>query len=198
MTTPAAIQPDALTTTIATPLGDLGLVAEGGALVVIRLPGPAVPLPRAPHMPRPYLPPLDRPSRRASARSAVPYQDEEAVLGAARRQLDEYFAGERKVFDLPLELRGTAFQRAVWRALLDVEYGATESYSTIAERIGRPGAQRAVGAAVGSNPLPVVVPCHRIVGADGRLTGFGGGLPRKRLLLALERTQPPSAAQLSL
>ena len=109
-----------------------------------------------------------------------------APLRAAIEQLDEYFAGRRRRFDLPLAPRGTDFQRRVWRALSDIPYGKTISYGELARRIGKPSASRAVGLANGANPLPIVVPCHRVIGADGSLTGFGGGLPIKRKLLALE------------
>jgi len=104
----------------------------------------------------------------------------------AKAQLDEYFAGERSAFDLELDLRGSAFQRAVWDALLEIPYGETRSYGEIARRIGRPDRARAVGAANGSNPVSIVVPCHRVIGADGSLTGYGGGLERKRWLLEHE------------
>lgn len=107
-------------------------------------------------------------------------------LPEAVRQLNEYFAGSRRDFDLPLRFVGTAFQQSVWRALLDIPYGKTVSYGEQATRIGNPKASRAVGLANGRNPLPIVVPCHRVIGADGSLTGFGGGLPRKRWLLAHE------------
>ncbi len=109
-----------------------------------------------------------------------------APFGAAIGQLGEYFAGRRRSFDLPLAPRGTEFQRRVWRALTGIPYGTTISYGELARRIGRPSASRAVGLANGANPLPIVVPCHRVIGADGSLTGFGGGLPIKRKLLALE------------
>ncbi len=102
------------------------------------------------------------------------------------RQLDEYFAGERRTFDLTLAPEGTPFQLTTWRALIDIPYGSTTSYGELARRLWRPGASRAVGAANGKNPLPIVVPCHRVIGTDGSLTGFGGGLPVKRTLLALE------------
>jgi methylated-DNA-[protein]-cysteine S-methyltransferase len=102
------------------------------------------------------------------------------------RQLGEYFAGERTRFELPLSVRGTAFQLRVWRALLDIGYGETTSYGELARRIGAPAAPRAVGLANGSNPISVIVPCHRVIGADGTLTGYGGGIERKRLLLDLE------------
>jgi methylated-DNA-[protein]-cysteine S-methyltransferase len=101
-------------------------------------------------------------------------------------QLGEYFAGKRRRFDLPLAPRGTEFQRQVWRALTEIPYGKTVSYGELARRIGKPNGPRAVGLANGANPLPIIVPCHRVIGADGSLTGFGGGLPIKRKLLALE------------
>ena len=103
------------------------------------------------------------------------------------RQLNAYFARELEDFDLPLAPPGTAFQLEVWAALRAIPYGETVTYGELARRIGRPRASRAVGAANGANPLPIVVPCHRVVGADGSLTGFGGGLPIKSALLALER-----------
>jgi methylated-DNA-[protein]-cysteine S-methyltransferase len=105
-------------------------------------------------------------------------------------QLGEYFAGERRRFDLALAPRGTEFQRRVWRALTEIPYGKTVSYGELARSIGKPSASRAVGLANGANPLPVIVPCHRVIGADGSLTGFGGGLPIKRKLLALEAADP--------
>jgi methylated-DNA-[protein]-cysteine S-methyltransferase len=109
------------------------------------------------------------------------------ALADAVRQLDEYFAGERRTFELELDLRGTPFKQAVWGELLEIPYGSTISYSELAGRIGRPDRLRAVGAAVGATPVPIVVPCHRVVGADGSLTGYGGGLDRKRALLDLEQ-----------
>ncbi|MCY1435576.1 Methylated-DNA--protein-cysteine methyltransferase [compost metagenome] len=102
------------------------------------------------------------------------------------RQLDEYFAGKRQTFDLPLAPRGTQFQREVWQALLEIPFGRTTCYAELAERIGRPKAMRAVGAANGANPIAVIIPCHRVIGRDGSLTGYGGGLERKELLLRLE------------
>ena len=102
------------------------------------------------------------------------------------RQLHEYFSGARKSFDIPLAMKGTDFQRAVWNELLNVGYGETISYSELARRIGKPAAVRAVGAANGANPIPVIVPCHRVIGASGSLTGYGGGIERKQWLLALE------------
>ena len=101
-------------------------------------------------------------------------------------QLEQYFAGERRTFDLSLDLRGSDFQRDVWSALLEIPYGETATYGDIADRVGRPGKARAVGRANGSNPIALIVPCHRVIVSDGTLTGYGGGLERKRLLLDLE------------
>lgn len=119
---------------------------------------------------------------------------EDKVLAATRRQLDDYFAGKRKGFDLPLDPSGTEFQKRVWLALRDIPFGETVAYIDIATRISAPKAMRAVGAANGRNPIAIIVPCHRVIGANGSLTGFGGGLPRKRFLLALEQGQRPLAA----
>lgn len=110
----------------------------------------------------------------------------EKPFAEARRQLTEYFAGSRKQFDLPLSLSGTEFQLLVLEELRRIPYGETVSYGDIAERIGRPAAVRAVGAANGRNPLPIIVPCHRVIGSGGDLTGFGGGLDAKEALLRLE------------
>jgi methylated-DNA-[protein]-cysteine S-methyltransferase len=103
-----------------------------------------------------------------------------------RRQLSEYFDGERAAFDVPLVISGTPFQRRVWQALRQIPYGETTTYGELARRVGRPSASRAVGLANGRNPIAVIVPCHRVIGSDGSLTGYGGGLERKRLLLELE------------
>jgi methylated-DNA-[protein]-cysteine S-methyltransferase len=111
---------------------------------------------------------------------------DDGAFADVRRQLDEYFAGDRTAFDVPLAAAGTPFQRAVWRGLRDIPYGETVSYGDLARRIGRPSAVRAVGLANGRNPIAVMVPCHRVIGADGTLTGYGGGIERKRLLLELE------------
>lgn len=116
-----------------------------------------------------------------------------AMLRETERQLHEYFDGSRRTFDLPLSPRGTPFQREVWAMLATIPYGATCSYGDMARRIGRPAAVRAVGAANGRNPIPIVLPCHRVLGADGSLTGFGGGLPTKAFLLRLEGALPASA-----
>jgi len=105
------------------------------------------------------------------------------------RQLQAYFGGELKDFDLPLSLEGTEFQLYVWRSLRTIPYGETISYGQLAKRIGKPKAARAVGLANGSNPIPIIIPCHRVIGSNGSLTGFGGGLPIKKKLLALEGRQ---------
>jgi methylated-DNA-[protein]-cysteine S-methyltransferase len=110
-------------------------------------------------------------------------------LREASRQLDEYFSGKRRAFDLPLEFRGTDFQRSVWKTLLEIPYGETRSYGQIAAQIGNPSAVRAVGAANGRNPISIIAPCHRVIGLGGALTGFGGGLDAKAYLLSLEAPQ---------
>lgn len=119
----------------------------------------------------------------------APTNDDDAVLAAAAAQLRAYFDGAEEAFDVPLDLHGTAFQRAVWAELLRIGRGATSSYGEIAARLGAGSAGRAVGAAVGRNPVSVIVPCHRVVGSDGSLTGYAGGLARKTALLALESRQ---------
>lgn len=113
-------------------------------------------------------------------------------------QLTEYFEGRRRVFELPLDLRGTPFQKSVWQAVSEIPFGRTASYGQIAEIVGSPKAGRAVGAANHDNPIPIVVPCHRVIGADGSLTGFGGGMPLKRKLLALEGLLDTPAVQMRL
>jgi methylated-DNA-[protein]-cysteine S-methyltransferase len=116
-----------------------------------------------------------------------PMEPGHPVLTVACKQLDEYFAGRRTAFDLPLDLQGgTPFQRSVWQALLGIPAGERTSYAVLSQRIGKPAAVRAVGAAVGRNPVSIVVPCHRVVGTDGSLTGYAGGLERKSALLRLE------------
>jgi methylated-DNA-[protein]-cysteine S-methyltransferase len=117
------------------------------------------------------------------------------IVGAAARQLREYFAGTRRRFDVPLDVRGTEFQQRAWRGLLDISYGETRSYAQHASAIGRPSAVRAVGAANGKNPIAIIIPCHRLVGSDGSLTGFGGGLDAKAWLLALEREERRAAVK---
>ena len=142
------------------PVGTLRLVADRGGLRRIRL--------------APEDPP--QPSWRHGG----------ATLAAAVRQLDEYFERRRTAFELPLATGGTSFQQAVWRLLREIPYGHTLSYGELARRLGRPGAARAVGAANRANPLPIVVPCHRVIGGDGSLTGYAGGVHVKRELLRLE------------
>jgi methylated-DNA-[protein]-cysteine S-methyltransferase len=150
------------TATVSSPIGPLTLIATDHALTEIRF-GADDDAPDAPDDAR------DHP-----------------IVAAAAAQLAAYFAGARRTFDLPLAPTGTAFQRAVWRALGDVAYGQTTGYGALARALGRPTAARAVGAANGANPLPIVVPCHRVIGADGTLTGYAGGLTIKRWLLAHE------------
>lgn len=149
-------------TEMESPIGPLTLVAEGRALVAIEM--------------RPL----------ARARASAERSDDESTLAEARRQLAAYFAGERRDFSLPLAPQGSPFQLRVWKALQRIPYGETTSYGEIAAAIGAPGSARAVGAANGANPLPIVVPCHRVIGANGSLTGYGGGIQRKKALLALE------------
>ena len=150
-----------------TPIGTLRLVGDERRLERVDLPNAAARQPDAAW---------------DETRGALP-----AALDAARRQLVEYFDGTRRDFDLPLAPHGTAFQCRVWEALRRISYGETISYGELARRIGKPAASRAVGAANGRNPLAIVVPCHRVIGADGTLTGYGGGLSVKETLLALER-----------
>lgn len=116
-----------------------------------------------------------------------PTAREREVLALACQQLDEYFAGDRRAFDLPLAPRGTDFQQRVWEQLTRIPYGQTISYGELARRVGDTNASRAVGAANGKNPVSIIVPCHRVIGADGSLTGFGGGVEAKRALIALEQ-----------
>jgi len=155
-----------LYTEMKSPLGTLLLTAENGSLIGVHFPGQKHDRPRQPHWQR---------------------ADDEPVLAQARTQLAEYFAGRRTRFDLPLAARGTSFQQAVWRALLAVPFGGTSTYGAIAAAIRKPSAVRAVGSAIGANPIGIVVPCHRVIGRDGSLTGYAGGLERKAKLLALER-----------
>ena len=145
------------------PLGPLTLRADDGVLTGLYLPE----------------------HRRGPAPGTLGPRDD-AALPAVREQLAAYFAGERTAFDVPLELRGTAFQQRVWAALRAIPYGQTWTYGELAARIGAPAASRAVGLANGRNPVSIVVPCHRVVGASGSLTGYAGGVERKRALLDLE------------
>jgi len=117
------------------------------------------------------------------------WQEDSAVFREATTQLTGYFAAQLRVFDLPLAPKGTPFQQLVWEELLKIPYGETISYGDLAQRIGNPKASRAVGLANGSNPIPIIIPCHRVIGSNGKLTGYGGGLPIKEKLLALEHKQ---------
>ena len=129
-------------------------------------------------------------SRGQKARGAEPdWERSDEPFRRVKRQLAEYFEGERRTFDVPLAPDGTDFQRAVWHALTTIPYGVTCSYRDVALRIDQPTALRAVGAANGANPIPIIIPCHRVIGSDGSLTGFGGGLDSKRWLLDLERSR---------
>jgi methylated-DNA-[protein]-cysteine S-methyltransferase len=152
-----------LYTSLDSPIGELLLVGDGRALHGLYMQEG-----RTPIAVRPDWQP-----------AAAPFDD-------ARAQLAEYFAGQRRSFDLPLAMTGSAFQRLAWRALREIPYGETISYGEQARRIGAPADPRAVGQANGRNPIAVIVPCHRVIGADGSLTGYGGGVERKRLLLDLE------------
>jgi methylated-DNA-[protein]-cysteine S-methyltransferase len=143
------------------PIGDLLVTGDGDALTAVHMDGSSGP----------------------------GWRRDPSALRGATRQLRAYFAGDLREFDLPLAPDGTAFQREVWAALREIPYGHTISYAELAAAVGRPGAARAVGAANGRNPIAVVIPCHRVIGASGALTGYGGGLGRKRLLLDLEAGQ---------
>lgn len=122
----------------------------------------------------------------------------DAPFGEVRRQLNAYFGGHLKTFQLPLQLEGTDFQRSVWWALADIPFGETRTYSWQAKVVGAPSAARAVGAANGANPIPIILPCHRVIGSNGALTGFGGGIAVKRWLLAHEGALPAEERQLAL
>jgi methylated-DNA-[protein]-cysteine S-methyltransferase len=127
------------------------------------------------------------PEGKARTRHGADWQPDEKSFVEVKRQLQAYFDGDLQKFDVPLDPQGTEFQRAVWNALLTIPYGDTCSYGAIAQAIGRPKASRAVGAANGQNPIPIIIPCHRVIGSTGKLTGFGGGLPAKVTLLGLEQ-----------
>ncbi len=157
--------------TLDTPIGTLVLAADAEGLRHIEFPSNRHPVDRAGWVP--------------GAEGAAA-----EILALAARQLREYFDGTRRDFDLPLAPRGTEFQLRVWNALATIPFGATWSYGELARAIRKPDAMRAVGAANGRNPLPIVLPCHRVIGADGSLTGFGGGLPIKEALLRLEGALP--------
>ena len=149
--------------TIESPIGLLTLAGHGSALTNLRM------------VDQTYEP------------SRTDWSADPGAFNDAVDQLGAYFAGELTDFDIELDMRGTEFQQRVWKALLTIPYGDTRSYGEIAEQIGAPGAARAVGLANGHNPIAIVVPCHRVIGASGSLTGYGGGLDRKRILLELEK-----------
>ena len=160
--------------TMISPVGDLTLVAGDEGLMAV-------------------LWPDDDPARvRLGAYAQAP---DHPVLREATSQLSEYFSGQRQRFSVPLEFQGTDFQREVWAALLDIPFGKTRSYADIARAIGRPTATRAVGAANGRNPISIIAPCHRVIGSNGALTGFAGGVETKRFLLALEGAEAPQSTQ---
>lgn len=157
---------------LATPIGMLRLYAGTSGVLAIALPGLAVAME----------------ARLRRVLGPVVFERDETALAPVLAQLDEYFQGTRHAFDLALDPRGTPFQRAVWNAVMAIPYGETRSYREIAGQLGRPAAGRAVGAANSANLLPPIVPCHRVIGANGALTGYAGGLALKQRLLALERT----------
>ncbi len=157
-------------TTLAGPVGPLTLVASGAGLRML----------------------LFAPSARKADASTWVRQPDHPVLAQAARELGEYFGGARTAFDVPLDLEGSPFQRAVWALLREIPYGATTTYGALAEKLGGPTKTRAVGGANGRNPVGIIVPCHRVVGASGALTGFAGGLDAKAYLLRLERRYAPA------
>ena len=167
-----ATQPPLTTLSTPSPLGPLRLFASADALVAL------------------YLPTTEDEGLSRALAEAVPGTS--SVLDRAAAQLAAYFSGTLHAFDLPCAPRGTAFQQQVWKALNTIGYAETRSYGALATTLGRPGASRAVGAANGQNPISIVIPCHRVIGADGSLTGYGGGLPAKRWLLAHERDHAPA------
>lgn len=161
---------------LATPLGELALTASDVGLTGIHFPN------------SPFVPPL-RVAERGSGgedRESGSGDGASGILARAAAQLTEYFARTRTTFDVPLAPTGSAFERRVWDALREIPYGSTLSYSELARRLGEPRVSRAVGAANAKNPIPIIVPCHRVIGAHGELTGFGGGIDRKRWLLEHE------------
>lgn len=168
--------PDTIHTTVESPIGSLLLAGDGTRLTR-----------------------LGFPSGKGAVQPKPDWRRDDAAFAEARRQLTAYFDRRLTRFDIPLDPRGTPFQLDVWRALLDIPAGETISYGELARRIGRPSASRAVGAANGANPLPIVIPCHRVIGASGKLTGFAGGIPTKTWLLDHERGHDaPATGQLCL
>ena len=157
-----------------TPIGPLLLAGDGEFLRFVRFPP-------------------------AAARVPSSWIRDRRQLARASAEIGDYFAGAPTAFGIPVAFSGNPFEEAVWRAIARIPYGATVSYGDIAREIGQPGSARAVGAAAGANPLPIVIPCHRVIGSDGSLTGFGGGLEIKAFLLSLERrVRPPAGRQLCL
>lgn len=153
---------------LASPLGELLIVGDGV------------------HVTRLYLP-----NHKGAARPDASWRRAAAPFDQARQELAEYFAGDRQTFDVPLRAAGTMFQQRVWQELVRIPFGSTISYAELARRVGQPTASRAVGNANGRNPISIMVPCHRVIGADGRLTGYAGGLANKRWLLDWERGERP-------
>jgi methylated-DNA-[protein]-cysteine S-methyltransferase len=178
MTSPTAARATRQWVTTGSPVGPLTLVAAGPALTGLYMEDHR-------HQPGP-------------AAFGTPGDPAAAPFAAAAAQLGAYFAGQLTSFDLELEPGGTPFQRTVWLALRDIPFGETVTYGELAARIGAPGSSRAVGLANGKNPVSIIVPCHRVIGADGSLTGYGGGLPRKRFLLDLERAASGRPGELPL
>jgi methylated-DNA-[protein]-cysteine S-methyltransferase len=168
---------------LASPIGDLVLVAEDGALVAVGLEPPAAPAGRSEARLRPPDP------------ESLGERDDEA-LADVRAQLDQYFAGDRTEFDLPLAPVGDTFHQQVWQRLRQIPYGQTRSYGDLARELGDVRLSQAVGAANGRNPIAIVIPCHRVIGSDGSLVGYAGGLDRKRFLLALEEPDAAEASRL--
>lgn len=161
-----------ISTIYESPVGPLTLISDGAALAHLQFENP-----RYAYAPAP--------------------KGADAILDAARRELDLYFAGKLTVFSVPVAPQGTAFQRRVWAALQAIPYGATRTYGAQAALIDAPKAVRAVGLANGRNPISIIIPCHRVIGASGALTGYGGGLPRKQFLLELEQGQGRLSRQAS-
>lgn len=168
--TTTVTSPSTITTSMESPIGELTITADGGSLTGIHM-----------H------------EQRHSPKIPATYKRDDAGLAHVVEQLNAYFASELTDFELPMTMRGTEFQRRVWAALCEIPYGETISYGELARWVGNPKASRAVGLANGRNPLAIVVPCHRVIGADGSLTGYGGGLERKVWLLEHEASHPPGA-----
>jgi len=170
---------------LSTPVGRLLVARDPAGVRMIHFDGPAK---AGPYVPKAGNGPAEAgPYVRSRIKPAVGWERHDRAFEDVTTQLTEYFEGRRRAFELPLAPEGTPFQLRVWNALLDIPYGETISYGELAARIGDRSASRAVGLANGSNPLPIVIPCHRVIGSNGKLTGYGGGLAVKQQLLALER-----------